>query len=155
MPLHSVFDARTTLSSGSQTSSRSGSPTKRKADLDIMYPRIIFVEDLRRLEQEDWEFVDRIRTAAETLPIELKDYINNHPVGRRFLRQVQWQEGPAPEGSNMEELWQKVEELEDAANECSEEGQPEDCWSDDVVLELLRLSIRTARVQGRVKVANL
>ena len=120
-----------------------------------MYPRIIFVEDLRRLGQEDWTFVDRIRTAAETLPIELKDYISKHPVGHRSLRQVQWHEEPAREGIDMEELWQKVEELEDAANECSEEGQPEDCWSDDVVLELLRLSVRTARVQPNVKVANL
>ena len=88
------------------------------------------------MEQEEWEIVDRIRMAAETFPIELKDHIDKHPVGRRSRRCPMVQDAPFQEPSTVEELWRKVEEIEDAANECSEEARPEDCWSDDVVLKI-------------------
>jgi len=121
LPLRTSLPAPITLkTAGSRTSSRSSSPTKRKADLESMYPRITFMEDLRRLRQDDWDYIDQIRVAAETFPLELKNYITSHPVGRRYCRQIQWQEEPEASAEAVEELWRQVSVIEDSANECSE-----------------------------------
>ena len=63
------------------------------------------MEDLRKLGQNDWEYIDRIRVAAETFPLGLKHYITGHPVGRRSCRQIQWQEEHEASAEAVEELW--------------------------------------------------
>jgi hypothetical protein len=120
-----------------------------------MYPRITFNEDKETFTEGDWDFPDRIRAAATRIPVELKQYLEAHPVARRNLDHVRWTADHGHSIAEIQYLWKKVQQIKDAATACSTEGRSEDCWSDDVVLEMLRLGADWSGLQSKVMVANL
>ncbi|KAH0845694.1 hypothetical protein FOPE_12479 [Fonsecaea pedrosoi] len=98
-------------SSSSTTSSRSRSPVKRRADFDIMYPRITFNEDKRTFTDDDWELPDSMRKAAVNIPKEMREDLERHPVARRNLNQVTWQEDHRHSLSEIRDFWIKSRAL--------------------------------------------
>lgn len=157
-PQYSFVDSlmrSSSKSSSSRTSSRSRSPTKRKADFDIMYPRVTFNEDKRTFTDEDWKLPDRIRKAAVNIPKEMREDLEGHPVARRNLDHVKWQEDHRHSLSEIRDFWIKVQSIEEAATVCSKEARSEDSWSDDVVLEIMKLALGWSGLRNKLMVANL
>lgn len=142
-------------SSSSRTSSRSRSPTKRKADFDIMYPRITFNEDQNTFTDQDWGLADRVRKVAVEIPKEMREGLEGHPGARRNLDHVKWQEDHSHSLSEVRDFWMKVQCIEKAATICSKEARSEDSWSDDVVLEIMRLALNWSGLGKKLMIANL
>ncbi|KIW75171.1 hypothetical protein Z517_11943 [Fonsecaea pedrosoi CBS 271.37] len=99
--------------------------------------------------------VKRIRKAAVNIPKEMREDLERHPVARRNLNQVTWQEDHRHSLSEIRDFWIKVQSIEEAATICSKEGRSEDSWSDDVVLEIIRLALSWSGLRNKVMLANL
>ena len=120
-----------------------------------MYLRITFNEDKEIFTDLDWNFPDRVKLAASRIPVELKPYLEAYPVARRNLDHVRWTADHGHSITEVEYLWEKVQQIKDAVTACSMEGRSGDCWSDEVVLEILRLGVKWSGLQPNVMVANL
>ncbi len=146
-------------STQSKDTKRSASPTKQKTDLEIMYPSIKFIEGLHNLHEEEEELLLRIIETSRSFPLGLEAKLKERPTaGLSFLiNPVQWRNDPDRPYTEeqIRDLWDTVQEVEVAAMECSVEEQPEESWSDDVALPLLKLSLRWAGTGDGVKLANL
>ncbi|RMZ85138.1 hypothetical protein DV738_g32, partial [Chaetothyriales sp. CBS 135597] len=159
-PQHPAVDSiipSTSRSGSSVATSRSASPTKRKADFDLMYPRIRFNEDSETFTDEEWELPDRIRKASVRVPEQMRGYLEEHPFARRNLDNIKWQEAGDHSHtlSQMQDFWARVQRIAKAAALCSGEIRSEESWSDDVVLEILRLALSWSGLEDKLMVANL
>jgi hypothetical protein len=92
-----------------------------------MHPRITFSEDKKTFTEQDWEFPDRVRKAAVQIPQELREALEAHPVARRNLDNVKWQNNHNHSRTEIQALWTKVQDIEAAATMCSREARSEDC----------------------------
>jgi hypothetical protein len=120
-----------------------------------VYPRIKFNEDKRTFTDQDWELPDRIRKAAVEIPKEIQEDLERHPVARRNLDHVKWQEDHGHSLPEIRDFWIKVQSIEEAATVYSKEARSEDSWSDDVVLEIMRLALNWSGLRDKLMVANL
>lgn len=120
-----------------------------------MYPRIPFNEDKKTFTDREWDLLDRVRQAAVKVPMEMREHLERHPVARRNLDCVKWQEDDSYSLLEIRDFWAKVQSIEEAATLCSREARSEDSWSDDVVLDIMRLAITWSGLSRRLMVANL
>ncbi|KIX02388.1 uncharacterized protein Z518_08329 [Rhinocladiella mackenziei CBS 650.93] len=97
--------------------------------------------DKRTFTDQDWELPDRIRKAAVKILNELREDLEGHPVARRNLDHVKWQEDHSHSLLEIRDSWINVQSIKEAAIICSREARSEDSWSDDVVLEIMRLAL--------------
>lgn len=153
-PRTSSFDLRspnTRLSDRRSGTSRSSSPTKRKADLSLCEPSIRFIEGTDR-QDADRKFLEETQDVGEALPRQLKDQFEAHPVGGS-LRRVLW--AAKVEDTMIPSLWERARRIEDNARLCSSEDRFEDSWSDLVVLKILELAIDLAGLEDKVSLLSL
>ena len=106
-----------------------------------MYPRITINEDKKTFTDQDWDLPDRVRKAAVKIPMEMREHLERHPVARRDLDHVKWQADHGHTLPEIRDFWTKIQSIEEAATICSREARSEDSWSDDVVLEIMRLAL--------------
>ena len=76
-------------------------------------------------------------------------------MARRNLDHVKWQEDRSHSSSEIRDFWIKVQSIEKAATVCSREARSEDSWSDDVVLEIMRLALSWSGLENKLMIANM
>ena len=129
-PRKAVKSTSSRSQSKSTQSRRSAGPTKQKTDLEIMYPRIKFIEGKQDLSHAERGLMVHIVQASKVFPLALKAKLEEHPGSEWSLmfNAAIWMNNPNHPytEAQIQYLWDTAAEIEDAARECSVEQQPEE-----------------------------
>lgn len=120
-----------------------------------MYPRITFENIIETFSGKDWELAERISKAAAQIPKEMWENLQENPVDRMKSKDIEWQEDDSHSLSEIRDFWIKVKSIQKAANLCVKEDRSEDSWSDDVILEIMKLALGWSGLGEKLIIANL
>ena len=147
--------------SASQTTSRSGSPTKsgtkRKRDIQLSVPTITFQDE------SDWDEIssgdlfaslkDAVIKAQRSIPVVFEPALEEENSRRGVPLKLSYSES---EEDNLQHhfFWMMVDWIHEGTKECMRERQNEESWSDFVILKVLECAKRRVGLPN-VKLMNV